>query len=59
MLQLLNVAELLYMTIRIYLDRKYIVFYHIIDLVGMATKVQTLACNEAAYMQTLHNEATS
>ena len=47
------------MIIRTYLDGKYEVFYHIIDLVGTATEVQTLACKEAAYMQTLYNRATT
>ena len=46
------------MTIIIYLDSKYALFNHIIDLVDTTAKVKTLACNEAAYMQIQYNRAT-
>ena len=45
------------MTIIIYIDGKYALFYYVKDLVGAAAKVQTLACNKAACMQTPYNRA--
>ena len=47
------------MTIVTYLDGKYAIFHYIINIVGTATKVQTLTCNKTAYMQTPCNRATT
>ena len=54
-----KIAELLSMTIIIYLGGKYSASHHIIDLVGMAVNIQNPACKEAVYMQTLFNRATA
>ena len=47
------------MTIIKHLGVKYAISHHITDVIGMAANVKTPACNEAAYMQTPCNRATT
>ena len=59
MFQPINITKLTSITIVIYLDGKYALFHLTTDLVGAAAKVQTLACNEIAFIQTQYNRATT